>query len=69
MCDGVEIGVWMDGRPGCLVAYIRTEPSIEKGLQMYQRQANVHSEYRTQLIGRPGWQVQTTRVRMQYQCI
>jgi len=35
----------MYGRQGCLVACVRTEASIEKGLQTYQTQPDVAPEY------------------------
>ena len=46
MCDGVEVKVWIDGRQGCLVACVRTEPSTEKGVWTRQTQPDVAPEYR-----------------------
>jgi len=46
MGDGVEVEVWMHGRQGCLVAWVWTEPSTEKGVQTHQTQPDVPPEYR-----------------------
>ena len=37
----------MDGRQGCLVACVRTEPSTEKGVQRCQAEPDVAPVYRT----------------------
>ena len=44
----------MHGRQGCLVAYVRTEHSIEKGFLTHETQPNVNSDYRTHRTHR--WQ-------------
>ena len=46
MGDGIEVEVWMQGRQGCLVACVRTEPGTEKGLHTRQMQLDVPPEYR-----------------------
>jgi len=52
MCDGVEGKDSMHGRQGCFVAFVRTEPSIEKGLQMHQTQPDVAHGYRSHWMHR-----------------
>jgi len=47
MCDGVEVEVWMDGRQGCLVACVLTEPSTEKRVWTRQTQPDIAPEYKT----------------------
>jgi len=61
MCDGVKVSVRMQRRQGCLVAWVRTEPSIVKGLQMQQTQPDALHGYRMQRRHRaqsPGYESQ-----------
>jgi len=56
-----------DGRQGCFVACVRTEPSIGKGLLTHRR--NQIWRMGTGRTGRTGRRVQARRVRMQHECI
>jgi len=47
MCYGVEVEVRMHERQGCLVACVRTEPSVGNALQTHQTQPDVTHGYRT----------------------
>jgi len=48
----------MHGRQGCLVACVRTEPSVGKGFQTHQTQPDVAHRYRTHRTQSPGQESQ-----------